>query len=318
MIGVVAVDLPQPAEVRRLWVELAGREVVGGVAHYAPAVYLEPVPRPWGRSRTGSARHLYRRREALLGVAPEPGQLADSGAATQRLEPGRHLFAFHLEIPANALPTYGGATVLLEHELLATLELNQGKQVVWQPLHVWRSEPAPAAPRPAVLTARAQASGWYERLFNPLRLPIELFVELPDSQLDVRGPLLAKIDLRNPHQVALRHLVLELVGVETSRHLAATDVHEFLVARKVIPVPDDRRWRDELRWHLPPRLAPSLDGPRFKLEWRLDAMVTAAFSLGVRGSVEVLCHDAANDLSEDHERTEKENAPRGEPASRPE
>ncbi len=291
--GFVVLTAVEPLEARSLRIQAAGREVIGAHPRYLPVVYLRPVPRPWGRTRSGHARLLYQLDEPLPVTWPdqlEAGWQLPAGSRTP-LAPGTWAFPFKLTLPADALPTYGGLNAVIEHELTAVLETDRGRLTAWLPLHLWAPPAEVGAAEPVVVTAEAAGDTAVDWLVRRWRPPVRLTVTVPSSTVDLRLPLAVSWVLENPRRRPLRHLVLELSAIERTRHMAATDLHEMPVSRRMLPVPDRRDWRGEVEWDLPQRVAPSFQSERIRLAWRLSALVTQPWALGISAAGEVTLVD---------------------------
>jgi hypothetical protein len=262
--GVAVLSLPAAARVEGLTVTAAGRELVAATPKYHPGLYRRPLPRPFGRTRSGSARTAYEVSAELL-----------AGPAT--LPAGRHYLPFALDLPADAAPSYGGVTVVVEHELQAAARLAGGPRLAaWQPLHVWAGPDADSSPGLAVTLLAA----------GPPRLELRL----ESDRLALGRPLRLRYAVGGAAGRRVKHLVLELVGVETSKHQLATDVHHFTAARRVLELAA-AGGAGELAWVLPSGLAPSLATPRFSLAWRLEATVTMPWRRGVSASAPLRLSD---------------------------
>jgi hypothetical protein len=291
LAGTVVLDLPQPARVRRLWVQAAGRELVKTHPRYAPAVYRHPVPRPFGRTRSGALQLDYLEQQPLLGPMPPAdvrGRWADtvgSGEAVT-VPQGRSVWPFSLTVPETALPTYGGASVTIEHEVVAVAQLADGSTLdAWAPIHVWRAEPpSAAAAEPLEITAPEPSATWLDRLADRHRAPLSFRFALDSVVLGLTDIIHGRLVVDNPHNLTLKHLVLELTATETTRHMAATDVTTYMAARRLLPLPTAPRVDERVDWALPPRLAPTLRSERLKLDWRLHVAVTVPWQLGVTAS----------------------------------
>lgn len=300
LTGCVVLDLERPAVVRQLVVEAAGREVLGAAPHYGPAVYRRVLPRPWGRARTGSKRLDYQVGLPLAGPATA-------------LPAGRHHFPFRLVLPREALPTYGGLGVVVEHEVVARLDLDGERATAWQPLHLWQAERAAPPPTPAEASSEAPASG-LERVTERLRAPLVLRLGVDTAAVDLRGALHGWFELHNPRQSPVRHLVLELLATETTRHLAATDINHYVAARRLLPLRREPQVRESWRWELPVNVAPSLRSPRFRLEWTLVGQVTLPWALGVTARLPLELWDSAPGVAKSSG-AEKDDAAGREPSS---
>ncbi|MBI5832485.1 MAG: hypothetical protein HZB16_09290 [Armatimonadetes bacterium] len=274
--GMVTMQLDQPRLVKRLVVEAIGRELTKASARFQPGAYRYPVPRPAGRTRSGSAREISRVGETLIG-------------SPTTLEAGQHAFRFRLPLPVDTVPSYHGINVVTEHELIAWAEPERGpRQQVWRPLHVWSPDVEPEPDEPVELWAPTPTT---RRLARAGRAPVRLCLRLPSHVVDLGRPVRGTWHIENPQGLPLKHLVLELVGTETSRHLAATDVHHFLAARHLVRLESHKDCSGEVEWALPPAVAPTLRGPRCELEWRLDVAVTVPWLLGVTASAPLLLID---------------------------
>ena len=276
--GVVALHAPAGAAVTQVRLALTGREVLGATPHYQPAVYEEPLPRPWGRIRSGHAKLLY---------AVEQSLLPDDRAAQ-----GKQTLTFQATVPADALPTYGGLGAFCEHDVLVTATVDGQRVQAWQPLHVWAAPSPPPAAGPLALAASGRGLG--------------LTVRAPAARLALGESLRLRWSIDNPQGLRTKNLVLELSGRETARNWAATDVHEYIVARHQVSLRDGALSAGEVHWTLPRRLAPDLRGPRFRLTWQLRAQVTLPWRLGVAGSAPLALWDPA------HEAPGEDNAAPGE------
>jgi len=284
--------LPAPARLDSLWVAASGRELLHPANRYAPFVYTTPVPRPWGRSRTGALRVDFRALQALVGPAPEATLLVKSltAMAPAELPAGEHAWPFRLPIPPEALPSYGGVQALIEHEVEARAVIDGREIEAWQPLHVWQPGRVAAA-RPLTLRAPDEPERAWQRWVAPLRAPLRLTVRLASEQLDLWQPLVGTLVMENPEQVALGPLALELVGAERVRHMSATDQNEVVAARWQLHLRDRLRDTQTFSLSLPRTLAPTLHTPRFRLDWLLRAMVTVPWGLGISGTVKVVLRD---------------------------
>lgn len=266
--GLVELHLPRPARLDLLEVTAAGREVIKTIGRFTPPVYRQPVPRPCGRTRTGTADVSFSESTAPLTTPVD-------------LAAGRHLVPFALRLPADALPTYGGATVVVEHELTATARLDGRRLEQWLPLHLWRHEPVSIARHdaaPVVIT---------------LDGPVEGTITLPHHALALGQLLDLDCRLERPEAASWRRLIFELHANETTRHLAATDVSEYLAARYEVVLPPRARFEQRVVWPLPQTLAPTLVGRRFTLGWRLHVAVTRPWRLGAHASAPVKLFDPA-------------------------
>ncbi|MCC7491994.1 MAG: hypothetical protein IT204_06615 [Fimbriimonadaceae bacterium] len=271
--GQLIVTLPASRDVAAIRVTVAGRELLAAATRYPPPIYSQPVPRWFGRSRTGHLREDFHLTTTLSPV---------------RLAAGRHALPFRLTVPAEALPTYGGAEVVVEHEVLASLRLGGEPLQAWQPLHLW-SAPQDAPVSDSAVEA-ANRPGWLAGA--PWLAAVDLRLGLPQGHLELHEPLEGWYEVVNRGARPGRRLLLELVAAETSRFRAATDVNEWVVADRVLPLPAQERIREPFAWHLPRRLAPSLRSPRWWLEWRLDATVLVPWQLGPRLSLPLRLWDS--------------------------
>lgn len=289
--GVLVLRLPAPARLSSVWVAAAGRELLHPANRYAPFVYTTPVPRPWGRSQTGALRLDYRTLQPLLGPAPAATVVVGGAVAAPGEWPaGEHAWPFRLPIPPEALPTYGGIHALLEHELEARAIVDGRPLQAWQPLHVWQPGRSVDG-RPVTLRAPDTPTRPWQRWVASLRAPVRLTLRLPSEYLDLWQPLSGTLTLENPEQVALGPLTLELVGTERVRHMSATDHQELVAARWQLRLGARPRVSQTFSVSLPRTLAPTLHTPRFRLDWRLRAMVTVPWGLGVCGTVKVVLRD---------------------------
>jgi len=263
--GMAVLTLDAPRLVRSLTVVAAGREIIHATPHYAPAVYRFPVPRPFGRTRSGSVHVDYEVRAHTLA---RPGTWPA----------GRHVCPFRISLPADALPSYGGASVVVEHELLATADIAGAAPLhCWAPLHVWRpAEDVAASGEPIELRAEGRWS---------------LTLRLASDAAFLGETLRAAYVIDNPHGLRPMHLRLSLVGVETSRHLAATDVHAYVAAQRTVVLEPSARMAGVIDWSLPTALAPTMAGHRFKLDWRLEATVSGPWQRGVTASAPLRLFD---------------------------
>ena len=274
--GMVTLRVDRSRRVRRLVVEAVGRELTKASARAHPGTYRYPVPRPAGRTRSGSAREVSRATTTLINAVVE-------------LEPGQHGYRFELPLPADAVPSYQGVSVITEHELVVWAETEDGKrEQVWRPLHLWAPAMQPEPDEPVELWAPTPST---RRLAKVGRAPVRLCLKLPSHVLDLGRPLRATYRVENPDHLPLKHLALELVGTEVSRHMAATDVHHFMAALHLIRLDSREDCAGEVEWALPSTIAPTLRSPRFELEWRLDVAVTVPWLLGVTASAPLLLID---------------------------
>lgn len=284
--GLITLRLERPLRLRRLWVLAEGRELIGAPARYLPAGYQIPLPRPWGRIRTGRSHVDFEARQMLLGPAPPADRAAR--LAEQRVAPsialaaGVHTFAFGLATPLGALPTYAGQLVQIEHGVTVRAELADGVLAVWQPFHLWSAAGRPPVTEPVELEAVHDAGG---------QPGLRLQAIVPEGGVRIGEPLHVEWRVENPHLLDLRHLVMELSGVERARHLAATDEESYLVARRLLRLRDVDRQAGSVVWRLPPRVAPTLTGKRFTLRWRLRVSVTRPWRLGLAAQAELPAWD---------------------------
>jgi hypothetical protein len=292
--GVLLLRLPRPARIDALAVAVNGRELLHPATRYAPFVYTTPVPRPWGRSRTGALRIDFSTLQPLVGqpAAREATLLMDDlpPKPSSELAAGEHDWPFSLHIPPEALPTYGGIHALVEHEVLATAVIDGRPLEAWAPLHVWRHGRVPP-PRPLVFTAPAAPQSALDRAVAPLRAPLKMTVTLAAETLDLWQPLEGTIDLENPEQIALGPVSLELVGTERVRHMSATDQHQVVVSRRRLRLASRPEVRETFCCSLPRTLAPTLLSPRFRLDWSVRVTVTVPWGLGISGEAKVVLHD---------------------------
>ena len=292
--GAVVLRLPAAARIDSLVVTASGRELLHPANRYAPFVYTTPVPRPWGRSRTGALRLDFATVQPLVGelVGQDATLRIDDrpSAPVGDYPAGEHAWPFALPIPPEALPTYGGIHALVEHEVLVTAVIDGRKSEAWRPLHVWQPGRIPP-PRPVTIAAPAEPRGLLDRLVAPARAPLKLAVHLPSETLDLWQPLVGLIELENPEQVALGPVALELVGVEQVRHMSATDQHEVVISRHIIKLSDRPKVTERFEHALPRTLAPALRSPRFRLDWVLRATVTVPWGLGIAGQAKVVLRD---------------------------
>ncbi len=281
--GTAVLHLPPGGRVDRWRVEVTGREVLGATPHYVPAVYQEPLPRPWGRLRSGYPRVLYQ-------VVRE---LPTDETATS--VDGKRLCPFDLALPTDALPTYGGLGAFCEHDVLLTAEVDGERFTAWRALHLWAAAAPPPLVEPLELFAPGPPHGWGERLSRSWRPPLRLAVTAPAARLALGEPLRLNWSVDNPAGLRTKHLLLHLVGIETSRNWAATDIHEFVVASRQIVLRGGGNEAGQVDWVLPERLAPDLRGPRFQLAWVLRAEVTLPWRLGISGQAPLRLWDPAVD-----------------------
>lgn len=282
--GVISVEAERLRRLTGLRVEALGLEILGVGSRYRPAVYRQPVPRPWGRTRSGARRVDFRASATLVEAPCE-------------LEPGRHCWPFRLEIPAAALPTYGGANLVCEHEVSAVAQFADGPTLrAWSPLHLWTA-PASAPPREPL-----EIEGPDPRARGPLALfaaglsgPLALRVSGPSRVLGLGEATLLTYAVDNPTGRPLPWLRLELIGVETTRHRAATDLGRFVVDQRDVRLPREPSPRGVVSWQVPPLAAPTLKAKRFAVRWELHASVSGPWNPGVRGHVDLVLYDPADE-----------------------
>lgn len=276
LVGVVMLTLDSPRRLRRLTVQAAGHELLGATPRYRPAVYRYPVQRPWGRTRSGARRVDFELEQRLVDGPVE-------------LEPGRWSWSFALELPADALPTYGGLAVQVEHDLTARASFEDGAaREAWAPLHLWAAPSPPAPAEPFVLTApEPSPAGLLDRLTAGLRAPLELRLTGPSRVLALGSVTSFEYSIDNPRELDLRHLRLELRAAEKTRHRAATEVGRYTVDERVIQLAAARRASGAIDWVVPAPAAPSLKSKRFSVAWELVASVTVPWAPGVSGSAEL-------------------------------
>ncbi len=265
--GSVELNLDAATAVRGVRAEVFQRELTRASILYRPLVYRMPVPRLSGRTRSGVAR------TELLAAA----QLLP-GAAT--LPAGRQVWHLHLPLPASALATYSGLAVVVEHELLLTIDLADGRRAQrWVPLHLWTASPPLTPPHPV-------EAGTH-------RGDLQLRLAVRDDTLDLSQPLRFTWQVANPSEVRLGRLFFELWARETSRHIAATDVSEFRGVRHRLRLAQRPQQSGEVEMLLAPNLAPTLRGPRFRLDWRIEARLNLPWALGLTVSVPLTLVDRA-------------------------
>lgn len=282
----VTLQLDGPRRVRRLVAEAVGREVTKAAVRVHPGAYRYPVPRPAGRTRSGSAREISRVTAMVIDAPVD-------------LPAGQHAWRFRLPLPADLLPSFHGINVITEHELLVTADLEgAASQRVWRPLHLWTPAVDPEPDEPVELWAPMPTT---KRLARAGRAPVRLCFRLPSHVLDLGRPVRGEWVIENPHGLPLKHLVLELVGTEVSRHMAATDVHHFVAARHLVRLDSRDDCAGEVEWALPPSVAPTLRSRRFELEWRLDVAVTVPWLLGVTASAPLLLIDRLHQPAQSRE-----------------
>lgn len=276
--GTVLLRLAKPTAVDWIGVEIAGRELAGATGRYAPAVYQVPLPRPWGRTRSGTAYAHLRREVPILGRRPHrtaSGRRAFEAAGAAPLPAGSHVWSFAVPVPADAFPSYGGAGVVVEHDVVATVMLAGGRKVrAWAPFHLWAGRGAPVTAPAVAVTARSAGGA-------------ALTVEVPAGGIAIGFPVTLEYRLENRAREPVRQLVVTLEGVETVRLHLATDVNRYRVARHTLPAPRGAAAAGELVWVLPPRLAPDLDGKRFRLRWELQVGLTIPWRIGGHGTVRI-------------------------------
>lgn len=281
--GLVTLETARLRRLTRLRVEAVGLELLGVGSRYQQIVYQHPVPRPWGRTRSGARRIDFRVVSTLVQQPLE-------------LEPGRHCWAFAIAVPAEALPTYGGASVVCEHEVNAAAEFADGPPVrAWAPLHLWAAAAEPPPHQPLLLQAPdPSARGLLPALAAGLSGSLGLRVSGPSRVLGLGEPTRLQYAVDNPSGRPLNWLRIALEAVETTRLRAATDVGRFVADVREIRLPRGSEVRGTTDWQVPANLAPSLRAKRFSVRWELRASVSGPWTPGVSGRVELELFDPAS------------------------
>jgi len=89
---------------------------------------------------------------------------------------------------------------------------------VWAPFHLWSAAGRPEGIEPLELEAVRDGGG---------QPGLRVWAGLPEGGLRLGEPLKVDWLVANPFGQKLRNFVLELSGVEHTRHLAATDDYPY-------------------------------------------------------------------------------------------